>query len=101
MKIEIRLEHWDHVCADGCCYSYGSDVFINDVKIGYIYGDDAKELSELINEHINKILKEEALKLADEAYEAGMLHRELSNMFDDPKGRFLNSVKQEYEKDKI
>jgi hypothetical protein len=34
----------------------------------------------------------EALRLADEAYEAGMLHRELSNMFDDPKGRFMNSI---------
>ncbi len=101
MKIEIRLEDWDHVCADGCCYSYGSDIFINDVKIGYNYGDDAKEVIEAVNANINYFIMKEALRLADEAYEAGMLHRELSNMFDDPKGRFLNSVKQEYEKDKI
>jgi hypothetical protein len=32
------------------------------------------------------------MRLIDEAYEAGMQHKELSNMFDDPKGRFMNSI---------
>ena len=32
-----------------------------------------------------------AMKLADVAYEAGKLDKELSLMFDSPKGRFLNS----------
>jgi hypothetical protein len=29
---------------------------------------------------------------ADEAYEAGRLHEEFCNVFDDPKGRFINSI---------
>jgi hypothetical protein len=36
--------------------------------------------------------KEQALGLADEAYEAGRLHEEFCNVFDDPKGRFINSI---------
>lgn len=33
------------------------------------------------------------IALASEAYEAGKLDQEFSNMFDDPKARFMNSVK--------
>jgi hypothetical protein len=33
------------------------------------------------------------MELADAAYEAGKLDSEFSNMFDDPKARFMNSVK--------
>jgi hypothetical protein len=32
-----------------------------------------------------------AIKLADVSYEAGKMHKELSYMFDNTKGRFLNS----------
>jgi hypothetical protein len=32
-----------------------------------------------------------AIKLADASYEAGKMDKELSYMFDNPKGRFLNS----------
>lgn len=39
-------------------------------------------------EEINTI---PAITLADKAYEAGKMDKELSYMFDNPKGRFLNS----------
>jgi len=29
----IKLKHWSHTCGDGCCYSSGIDVFINDERI--------------------------------------------------------------------
>lgn len=33
------------------------------------------------------------MEVADSAYEAGKLDKEFSNMFDNPKGRFMNSIK--------
>lgn len=51
--MKIELEAYDHTCADGCCYTYGYDVFIDGEKIGSTIGDDARELAEVLNEHFN------------------------------------------------
>ncbi len=34
--MKIKLIHWNHQCADGCCDSYGVDIFLNDEKIGEV-----------------------------------------------------------------
>lgn len=51
MKIELEAYH--HTCADGCCYNYGYDVFVDGEKIGSTVGEDAFELAELLNEHFD------------------------------------------------
>ena len=51
--MKIELEAYDHTCADGCCYTYGYDVFVDGEKIGSTIGDDAYELAELLNEYFN------------------------------------------------
>jgi hypothetical protein len=28
-KVKITLEEWDYTCGDGCCYSYGTKVYLN------------------------------------------------------------------------
>jgi hypothetical protein len=28
-KVKIILEDWDHTCGDGCCYSYGTKIYLN------------------------------------------------------------------------
>jgi hypothetical protein len=28
--LNIKLQSWDHTCSDGCCSSWGTNVFIND-----------------------------------------------------------------------
>jgi hypothetical protein len=28
-KLKITLEDWDHTCGDGCCYSYGTKIYLN------------------------------------------------------------------------
>jgi hypothetical protein len=28
-KLKITLEDWDHTCGDGCCYSYGTKMYLN------------------------------------------------------------------------
>jgi len=30
--LKISLKHWDHVCADGCCYTDGVELYLNDKK---------------------------------------------------------------------
>ena len=49
--MKIELEAYDHTCADGCCTTYGYDVFVDGEKIGFTTGEDATELAELLNEH--------------------------------------------------
>jgi hypothetical protein len=45
------LKHTTSTCADGCCTTYGYDVFVDGEKIGFTTGEDATELAELLNEH--------------------------------------------------
>jgi hypothetical protein len=47
--MQIELQPYNHTCADGCCDTYGYDVFVDGEKIGSI-GEDAQELAELLNE---------------------------------------------------
>jgi len=48
--MKITLKYYERPsCTDGCCYTSGYDVFVDDNKIGSIR-DDAQELVELLNE---------------------------------------------------
>jgi hypothetical protein len=48
--MKISLKYYERSsCIDGCCYTSGYDVFVDDNKIGSIR-DDAQELVELLNE---------------------------------------------------
>ena len=48
-----------------------------------------------ISKHEGYFFTEEKLLLIiNEAYEAGILHNELSNSFDNPKGRYLSHIKE-------
>ena len=38
-KLKIKLEEWNHTCADGCCYRCGVDIYINDEKIDSVEDD--------------------------------------------------------------
>lgn len=33
MKIKLTLVDWDYTCADGCCYDWGTDVFVNGEEV--------------------------------------------------------------------
>jgi hypothetical protein len=47
--MRIELVDYEHTCADGCCTTYGYDVYINGEKIGSTNGYDALEVVELLN----------------------------------------------------
>lgn len=31
--LEITLKDWEHTCGDGCCYSFGKDIYLNGDKL--------------------------------------------------------------------
>jgi hypothetical protein len=33
IELNIKIKEWDCTCGDGCCYTWGKDVFINDEKV--------------------------------------------------------------------
>ena len=38
--LKIRIREWDYTCADGCCYDYGQDLYINNLLItNYFEGE--------------------------------------------------------------
>jgi hypothetical protein len=39
MKLTIELKDWEHTCADGCCYIYGTDIYLNGEKLDEQYAD--------------------------------------------------------------
>ena len=32
-KIKLTFKDWDYTCGDGCCYDYGTDVFVNGEEV--------------------------------------------------------------------
>ena len=48
----ITFEDWDHTCGDGCCYSWGTTVYFDGVKIGELHDLGAGEIIRLAFEKI-------------------------------------------------
>jgi len=40
--LEITLEEWEHTCDDGCCYSYGEDIYLNGEKLDEQNAEDSR-----------------------------------------------------------
>lgn len=38
-KVKIELKEWSHDCADGCCHVYGTDTYVDGVKLPFINQD--------------------------------------------------------------
>ena len=40
-KLEIKLVDWDYTCGDGCCYSFGQDIYLNGKKLDEQHADNS------------------------------------------------------------
>lgn len=58
--MRIELKAYDHTCSDGCCTTYGYDVFVDGKRIGRFDGYDAEELAGLLNEHFGTLDTDES-----------------------------------------
>lgn len=44
-KVNIKLKEWEYECGDGCCYIYGTEIEVDDVKCDNQYTGDSVEES--------------------------------------------------------
>jgi hypothetical protein len=51
-ELLIELEEWDHTCNDGCCYTYGTNVYINGEQLE---NEDGTSQSQLLKAVLNKL----------------------------------------------
>lgn len=48
-KDHLRLEEWHHTCGDGCCDSWGVDLYINDVLVEQNFIDTTDALKHYLS----------------------------------------------------
>lgn len=56
-KLIIRTEEWEHTCHDGCCYTYGTKVFINDKQVTSGYANEVDTILEDVLKHLGYDVK--------------------------------------------
>lgn len=53
-KAVIELVDWDHTCSDGCCYSWGTELYINGEEVHHNISELGTDgLVKLICEKLN------------------------------------------------
>jgi hypothetical protein len=51
-ELLIELEQWDHRCGDGCCYTYGTNIYVNGEQIE---DEDGTSSHQLLKAVLNKL----------------------------------------------
>jgi hypothetical protein len=51
-ELLIELEEWDHTCGDGCCYTFGVNIFVNGEQIE---DEDGSNPHQLLTAVLNKL----------------------------------------------
>jgi hypothetical protein len=49
--MNISLKDYHHTCHDGCCHTYGYELFVNGRRIGSFEGDDVHWMAELLSHY--------------------------------------------------
>lgn len=48
--MKIRTQEWEHTCYDGCCYTWGVKLFIDDKQVDIEFSDRASALEHVLSE---------------------------------------------------
>ena len=51
-SLNIEFEDWEHTCGDGCCYTYGTDIYLNGEKLDEQYAEDSKNALKVVLEKL-------------------------------------------------
>lgn len=51
-KLVIKFEDWDYTCGDGCCYEWGTKIYINGTQVANYNGGVAQQVFVDILEHL-------------------------------------------------
>jgi len=56
-KLVIKTEEWSHTCHDGCCYTYGTKISINDKQITSGYANEIDTILKDVLKHLGYDVK--------------------------------------------
>lgn len=56
-KLIIRTEEWQHTCHDGCCYTYGTSIFINEKQVTSGFSNEIDTILEDVLKHLGYDVK--------------------------------------------
>lgn len=51
-NVLLKTEGWEHTCHDGCCYTYGTKVFINNKQVTSGYANEIDTILEEVLEYL-------------------------------------------------
>lgn len=51
-NILLKTEQWQHTCHDGCCYTYGTKIFINNKQVTSGYADEIYTILEEVLKYL-------------------------------------------------
>jgi hypothetical protein len=51
-NLKIKTKSWNYTCGDGCCYTWGTDVFINGKKVSQGNSDNINTILKEVLEHL-------------------------------------------------
>ena len=51
-NLVIKTEEWEHTCHDGCCYTYGTKIFINNKQITSGYANEIDTILKEVLEYL-------------------------------------------------
>ena len=52
-ELNIEIREWEHRCADGCCFEYGEEIYLNGKQLGRSNsGEDVEQSLKLVLEDL-------------------------------------------------
>lgn len=51
-SLNIEFADWDYTCGDGCCYTYGMDIYLNGEKLDEQNAEDSKNALKVVLEKL-------------------------------------------------
>jgi len=52
-NVLLKIEEWEHTCHDGCCYTYGTKVFINNKQVTSGYANEIGTILEEVLKYLD------------------------------------------------
>ena len=52
-NVLLKIEEWEHTCHDGCCYTYGTKVFINNKQVTSGYANEIGTILEEVLQYLD------------------------------------------------
>jgi len=50
--IKLKTKEWSHTCHNGCCYTYGTKIFINDKQVTSGYANEIDTMLQEVLKHL-------------------------------------------------